>query len=302
MNNVSLYGDVCNYLWKCSALCRSPMKYSTMEEVVDVYGQLTIESIDIMVSNLDGFTNTFEEYFFSANLFEVVEMDNGGKEIIVDITNPFDSDPLSTNLEICIRGIETGKMSMSSTCAFSDALVVWDGCGFVIPRVDRAVVRYLEKKYKHVDPLDLCQMSGIARKIARESFEKGIVELMDVSHLNALETWVKLSEICCKSGDMVIKTHFWTFNLFQKMFGRKEEEIPNEDTDEMCAICMDSISDARPGKRLHVVAKPQCGHKYHLGCIAKWLYISKTEENRECCPTCKRDVNLPGANILYNLF
>jgi hypothetical protein len=43
-----------------------------------------------------------------------------------------------------------------------------------------------------------------------------------------------------------------------------------------CVICQDSITEATGFTQL------SCSHKYHLGCIVKWLPIN------ESCPCCRK--------------
>lgn len=292
--NANIYGDACNYLWKCSVLCCSPLKYSTMELVVRAYGSVKFESLDVVVKNLDSFASDLEEYFFSPEVFEVVDFDDDkGKEIVIENFNPFDSLYGNDGSRIIIRVIRIGTMSCSYTCDFSDSLIVWNGSDFSIFRGDDVVIQYLESYTAgvKVDSLDACQMSGIVRKVAKAVFEEGDIDLINVE-CDHLETWLRLSEMCEAKGSVTVQNANWKFSLFDRAL--------SEDGENKCAICIESLATMRVGKKINVIAETKCKHRYHLGCISRWL--SRDENNEGFCPLCKKSIKLRGAKLLHNLF
>lgn len=61
----------------------------------------------------------------------------------------------------------------------------------------------------------------------------------------------------------------------KKTFKRRLEEEKEEET---CCICYDNLCENTKNTQL------QCGHKYHTGCILKWL------NKNNSCPYCRYEV------------
>ena len=57
-----------------------------------------------------------------------------------------------------------------------------------------------------------------------------------------------------------------------------EEEV-------ICGICLDSIQVFSIQLKDDAIKIPRCGHRFHKGCIKKWL------EQKPCCPYCNRDLS-----------
>ncbi|MCD7461043.1 RING finger protein 24 [Datura stramonium] len=66
----------------------------------------------------------------------------------------------------------------------------------------------------------------------------------------------------------------------------QEANSTNLESKECCCICLDEYSEGEE------IAKIDCGHLYHVGCIREWI------NRKDTCPICKRRVSVPSVDSL----
>jgi hypothetical protein len=76
--------------------------------------------------------------------------------------------------------------------------------------------------------------------------------------------------------------------LNQKRGGAEEED------DEVCAICLDSLKDG-------IVVNTPCGHKFHKECLIQTCKVGYWRNNNPClCPLCRGDIDEFSKKLLPN--
>ena len=95
------------------------------------------------------------------------------------------------------------------------------------------------------------------------------------------------------SSSQTENDYFHDGNSDQTVEESNDQKQNHQIQDERCVICLEQFKD---GDRLRVLP---CEHRFHTGCIDKWLSGSSSHEGcfTGLCPTCKKQPNLHNSHM-----